>query len=82
MRLIDQTGTLDIPYEKTILTVEENVIRASVLGVPEHIVYIMGVYSSPEAAQLEVSKLHNMYEVVTSLMVRVFRFGPDVNAEE
>ena len=82
MRLIDQTGTLDIPYEKTLLTVEENAIRASVLGAPEHIVYIMGVYSSPEAARFEVSRMHSMYKD-PFLMAKVFCFGPDeVNTEE
>lgn len=81
MRLIDQTGTLDIPYEKTILTVEENVIRASVLGAPEHIVYIMGVYSSPEMAQSEILRLHNRHSDEL-LKTKVFRFKPDVNAEE
>ena len=81
MRLIDQTGTLDIPYESTLLTVEENVIRASVLGAPEHIVYIMGVYSSPEAAQLEMYRLHNIYDDA-DINAKYFRFGPDVNAEE
>ena len=81
MRLIDQTGTLDIPYESTLLTVEEHVIRASVLGAPEHIVYIIGVYSSPEAAQLEMCRLHSIYDDA-DLNAKCFRFGPDVNAEE
>lgn len=54
MRLISQTGDIDIPYENTSLSRAENIIRAYVPKVSEKGT-IMAVYSTEEQAKEAMS---------------------------
>lgn len=56
MRLISQTGDIDIPYENTSLSRAENIIRADVSEVSEKGT-IMAVYSTEEQAKEAMSML-------------------------
>lgn len=54
MRLISQTGDIDIPYENTSLSRAENIIRAYIPKVSEKGT-IMAVYSTEEQAKEAMS---------------------------
>mgnify|MGYP006872081653 FL=1 len=56
MRLISQTGDIDIPYENTSLSRAENIIRADVSEVSEKGT-IMAVYSTEEQAKEAMSMI-------------------------
>lgn len=56
MRLISQTGDIDIPYENTSLSRVENIIRADVSEVSEKGT-IMAVYSTEEQAKEAMSMI-------------------------
>lgn len=56
MRLISQTGDIDIPYENTSLSRAENIIRAYIPKVSEKGT-IMAVYSTEEQAKEAMSML-------------------------
>lgn len=56
MRLISQTGDIDIPYENTSLSRAENIIRADVSEVSEKGT-IMAVYSTEEQAKEAISMI-------------------------
>ena len=56
MRLISQTGDIDIPYETTSLSRTENIIRAYV-SMDGEIGMLMAVYSTEEQAKEAMSML-------------------------
>ena len=60
MRLISQTGDIDIPYETTSLSRTENIIRAYVPMVGEKGT-IMAIYSTEEQAKEAMSMLMYAY---------------------
>lgn len=68
MRLIDQTGHIDVLYDNCTLSVVENMIRAFCLnngGVT------MGVYETEEDALAELQRLHKAYQ---RMDISVFQF--------
>lgn len=60
MRLISQTGNIDIPYENTSLSRAENIIRAYIPKVGEKGT-IMAVYSTEEQAKEAMSMVMYAY---------------------
>lgn len=60
MRLISQTGDLDIPYENTVLSVAGNLIFAYVPIVGEKGTVIAS-YSTKEKAEKSMKALHKVY---------------------
>lgn len=60
MRLISQTGDIDIPYENTVLSVAGNLIFAYVPIVGEKGT-IIASYSTKEKAEKAMKVLHNVY---------------------
>lgn len=60
MRLISQTGDLDIPYENTVLSVAGNLIFAYVPIVGEKGTVIAS-YSTKEKAEKAMKELHKVY---------------------
>ena len=74
MRLISQTGDIDIPYESS------TVVRADVLIVAFSVNYnskriVMGMYSTEEKAKKVMEMLHRAYhDAVTHDNVSVFSF--------
>lgn len=56
MRLISQYELVDVPYEKTVLTVIDGIIRAAYDGN----VYVMGEYE-PDEAVSEMNCIVNAY---------------------
>lgn len=60
MRLISQTGDIDIPYENASLSRTENIIRAYIPDVSEKGT-IMAVYSTEEQAEKAMEMLRNTY---------------------
>lgn len=71
MRLISQTGDIDVPYETTSLSRTKNIIRAYV----QMISVVMACYSTDEKAKKVMEMLHRAYhEAVTHDNVSTFRF--------
>lgn len=71
MRLISQTGDIDVPYETTSLSRTKNIIRAYV----QMISVVMACYSTDEKAKKVMEMLHRAYhEAVTPDNVSTFRF--------
>lgn len=60
MRLISQTGDIDIPYENTSLSRAENIIRAYVPMIGEKGT-IMAQYLTEEKAKKVMKALHKVY---------------------
>lgn len=60
MRLISQTGDIDIPYENTSLSRTENIIRAYVPMIGEKGT-IMAQYLTEEKAKKVMKALHKVY---------------------
>jgi hypothetical protein len=60
VRLISQTGDIDIPYENTVLSVAENLIFAYVPIVGEKGTVIAS-YSTKEKAEKAMKVLHKVY---------------------
>ena len=58
MRIISQDGEYDIPYESSVLRIEENVIWAFPTHADE---YIVARYSTEEKAEKAMQKLHEAY---------------------
>lgn len=58
MRIISQDGEYDIPYESSVLRIEENVIWAFPTQADE---YIVAQYSTQEKAEKAMQKLHECY---------------------
>lgn len=74
MRLISQTGDIDVPYEITSLSRTGNIIRAYV----QMISVVMACYSTEEKAKKVMEMLHRAYhEAVTHDNVSAFRFPED-----
>lgn len=74
MRLISQTGDVDIPYETTSLSRTGNIIRAYV----QMISVVMACYSTDEKIKKVMEMLHRAYhEAVTHDNVSAFRFPKD-----
>ena len=74
MRLISQTGNIDIPYENTSLSRTGNIIRAYV----QMISVVMACYSTDEKTKKVMEMLHRAYhEAVTHDNVSAFRFPED-----
>lgn len=74
MRLISQTGDIDIPYETTSLSRTGNIIRAYV----QMISVVMACYSTNEKTKKVMEMLHRAYhEAVTHDNVSAFRFPED-----
>ncbi len=77
MRLISQTGDIDIPYESSV------VARADVLIAAFSVNYnskriVMGMYSTEEKAKKVMEMLHRAYhDAVTHDNVSAFRFLKD-----
>lgn len=77
MRLISQTGDLDIPYENTVLSVAGNLIFAYVPIVGEKGTVIAS-YSTNKKAEKVMEMLHRTYhDAVTHDDVSAFRFLKD-----
>lgn len=57
MRLISQHGNVDIPYEKAILSHNNNIVRADVGDFD----FIMGIYSSVEKAYKVMEMVRKKY---------------------
>lgn len=77
MRLISQTGDLDIPYENTVLSVAGNLIFAYVPIVGEKGTVIAS-YSTNKKAEKVMEMLHRAYhDAVTHDDVSAFRFLKD-----
>lgn len=58
MRIISQDGEYDIPYESSVLRIEENVIWAFPTHADE---YIVAQYSTQEKAEKAMQKLRECY---------------------
>lgn len=77
MRLIRQTGDIDIPYENAVLSVAGNLIFAYVPIVSEKGTVIAS-YSTKEKTKKVMEMLHRAYhEAVTHDNVSAFRFPKD-----
>lgn len=75
MRLISQTGDIDVPYENTVLSVAGNLIFAYVPIVGEKGT-IIASYSTKEKAEKVMERLHNIYAEFTTANI-VFGFPKD-----
>lgn len=75
MRLISQTGDLDIPYENTVLSVAGNLIFAYVPIVGEKGTVIAS-YSTKKKTEKVMEMLHNTYAEFTTASI-MFRFPKD-----
>ena len=64
MRLISQHGNVDIPYEKAILSHNNNIVRADVGDFD----FTMGVYSSGEKAYKVMEMLRKKYLASTEII--------------
>ena len=69
MRIISQDGEYDIPYESSVLRIEENVIWAFPTHVDE---YIVAQYSTQEKAKKAMKMLR--YELAEVIKEPFFRF--------
>lgn len=75
MRLISQTGDIDIPYENTVLSVAGNLIFAYVPIVSEKGTVIAS-YSTKKKSEKVMEMLHNTYDEFTTANI-VFQFPKD-----
>ena len=77
MRLINQTGDIDVPYESsTIVRTGELIVASSINYYSKKIA--MGMYSTEEKAKKVMEMLHRAYhDAVTHDNVSAFRFPKD-----
>lgn len=59
MRIVDQSGCVDIPYEQTVLVIDEGSIVARI---PDGGQILMAQYSSIEVAKKAIEKMWRAYQ--------------------
>lgn len=61
MRIFNQDKTIDVPYEKVAIVINNNYVGAEIGNTR----YPMATYSTNEMAESAVQKLHSRYEFVS-----------------
>lgn len=76
MRIIDQEGRFDLPYDNIILTVDDGSIFAVTHDGSE---YLLALYvtDAEEKIRRELKRLHDAYDLMNTA---VFRFRSDKDA--
>lgn len=75
MRLISQTGDIDVPYESSAIARADGLIVAYSVNYDSNKI-VMGIYSTEEKAKKVMERLHNIYAEFTIANI-VFRFPKD-----
>lgn len=75
MRLINQTGDIDVPYESSAIARADGLIVAYSVNYDSNKI-VMGMYSTEEKAKKAMKRLHNIYAEFTIANI-VFRFPED-----
>lgn len=75
MRLISQTGDIDVPYESSAIARADGLIVAYSVNYDSNKI-VMGMYSTEEKAKKVMKRLHNIYAEFTIANI-VFRFPKD-----
>lgn len=75
MRLISQTGDIDVPYESSVIARADGLIVAYSVNYDSNKI-VMGMYSTEEKAKKVMKRLHNIYAEFTIANI-VFRFPKD-----
>lgn len=82
MRIIDQNGLLDVPYENTVIAIDDGDIIAHISGLNSS--YMMASYSSTEIARQALKKLliayqrhENEIERAVGRLSEYFQFPPE-----
>lgn len=75
MRLISQTGDIDVPYESSAIARADGLIVAYSVNYNSNKI-VMGMYSTEEKAKKVMKRLYNIYAEFTIANI-VFRFPED-----
>lgn len=75
MRLISQTGDIDVPYESSAIARADGLIVAYSVNYDSKRI-VMGMYSTEEKAKKAMERLNNIYAEFTIANI-VFRFPKD-----
>lgn len=85
MRIVDQSGYVDIPYEQTVLVIDEGSIVARI---PDGGQILMAQYSSIDVAKKAIGKMWRVYQrseapslddVFSNNAVNFFQFPKEEN---